>query len=97
MATKTSKVIGSSARKLGVLRLAVTGALAAVVFYVLCWVGAVTFTGPASHMYLQLFTSGDTNSTAALVEGAIWSMAFGLIAGSLVAFFYNAFSFLDRD
>lgn len=81
---------------LGVLRLALTGALAAGIFYILCWVGAQLPIGPATHMYLRLFTNADLTSGTALFEGVCWSLSFGLIAGTLIAVIYNAFAFLDR-
>jgi hypothetical protein len=83
-------------RRIGVARLAATGALAALVFYILCWIGALLPLGYVSHMYVQLFTTAEITSGAALLEGAVWSVLFGLIAGALVALFYNAFAFLDR-
>ena len=94
MAT-TSETNGSS-RRANVLRLALTGALAAGVFYVICWVGAFLPIGPATHMYLALFTSAEVNSSLALVQGLCWSLGFGLIAGTLIAFFYNLLAPLDR-
>jgi hypothetical protein len=84
------------AHNLGVSRFALTGALAAAVFYVLCWVGAQLPTGPATHMYLRLFTNAELSSVTALIEGICWSLSFGLIAGALIAVIYNAFAFLDR-
>ncbi|HEX6071902.1 MAG TPA: hypothetical protein VFY95_02710 [Sphingomicrobium sp.] len=85
------------AHNVGVLRLAITGALAAAIFYVLCWLGALILPiGPASHMYLQLFTSADISSAAALIQGLIWALAFGLIAGALIAILYNALARLER-
>ena len=94
MAT-TSEINGSS-RTANVLRLALTGALAAGVFYVICWVGAFLPIGPATHMYLALFTNAEVNSSLALVQGLCWSLGFGLIAGTLIAFFYNLLAPLDR-
>ena len=96
MATATHDLSVSTFRKLSVARLAATGALTGLVFYVLCWVGAALLLGNASHMYVQLFTTAQVSSGAALVEGSVWSIIFGLIAGALIAFFYNAFAFLDR-
>lgn len=87
----------SSTRRLGALRLSVTGGLAAPAFYLLCWIGAqIPQIGPATHMYLKLFTAADLASGAALIQGLIWSAAFGLIAGGLVALIYNALAALDR-
>jgi hypothetical protein len=95
-ATATHDLSASTVRKLGVARLATTGAVTALVFYLVCWIGALLPLGYVSHMYLQLFTNSDIRSTAALVEGSVWSIVFGLIAGALIALFYNAFAFLDR-
>ena len=87
----------TAVRRLGVLRLALTGAVAAALFYILCWVGAQTPSlGPATHMYLQLFTNAEISSATALVQGVLWSLAFGLIAGALIAAIYNALAVLER-
>ena len=96
MATSTveNKNIRANAN---VMRLALTGAMAAGVFYVICWLGAFLPIGPATHMYLKLFTNAEINSSVALVQGLCWSIAFGLIAGALIAFAYNLLAPLDRD
>jgi hypothetical protein len=82
--------------KIGVLRLALTGAIASGVFFALCWVGAQIPLGTLSHMYIQLFTKADLNSTAALVEGFCWSIGFGLIGGALIAWAYNLLGALEH-
>ncbi|HET9460210.1 MAG TPA: hypothetical protein VFO51_09550 [Sphingomicrobium sp.] len=96
MATEAQSLTVNT-RRLGIVRFAATGALAATVFYVLCWIGALLPIGYVTHMYLQLFTSADISSGTALVQGAVMSAAFGLIAGGLIALFYNALAFLDRS
>ena len=96
MATTTVENIHIRA-KANVLRLALTGALAAGAFYVICWLGAFLPLGPATHMYIELFTKAPVNSSAALGQGLGWSIAFGLIAGGLIAFAYNLLAPLDRD
>lgn len=78
-------------------RLALTGGLAAGLFYALCWIGAQLPFEPATHTYLILFTNAGLSTGLALVEGLIWSVPFGLIAGGLFATIYNAFAFLDRS
>ncbi|MEO7654352.1 MAG: hypothetical protein ABIS23_01550 [Sphingomicrobium sp.] len=78
-----------------VVRFALTGALAATSFFFLCWVGAFLPFGPATHMYLQLFTSADVNSGLALWQGLCWSLAFGLIAGGLIALSYKLVAAVD--
>ena len=85
-----------SIHKIGVLRLTLTGAIASAVFFVFCWVGAQIPLGTLSHMYIQLFTKADLNSTAALVEGFCWSIGFGLIGGALIAWAYNLLGALER-
>ena len=96
MATATDDIATVTVRTIGAQRLAVTGALAAGLFYILCWIGAQLPLGPATHGYLTLFTNAEITTGRALVEGLIWSVAFGLIAGGLIALIYNALSFLDR-
>jgi len=81
--------------KVGVPRFALTGGLAATTFFVLCWLGAVLGIGPAIHMYIQLFTDAATTSGVALLLGACLSLVFGLVAGGLIAFFYNLLAPLD--
>lgn len=95
MATTTIETNRSSGRA-NVLRFALTGAIAAGIFYVICWLGAFLPIGPAPHMYLALFTSAEITSSLALVQGLCWSLGFGLIAGSLIAFIYNLLARLDR-
>lgn len=83
--------------RLGVLRLALTGALAGAIFYALCWIGALVPTpSPVTHMYLRLFTDAELSSAAALLQGLLWSLVAGLAVGALVAFIYNALAALDR-
>ena len=96
MATFAHESVHAHTHKLSTLRLALTGALAAAIFFVLCWIGAQLPIGPATHMYLKLFTNADLSSGLALAEGVCWSTAFGLIAGTLIALIYNALAFLDR-
>lgn len=96
VANSADETISSRSRQLGVVRLALTGALAAGIFYVLCWSGARLEFGSATHRYLALFTDAEISSSTALIEGVCWSIAFGLIAGALIALIYNALAFLDR-
>jgi len=87
---------GGLIRRIGVLRLALTGAIASAVFFIFCWIGAQIPVGTLSHMYVQLFTKSDIGSTTALIEGLCWSLGFGLIAGALVALTYNLLEPLER-
>jgi len=83
-------------QRIGVVRLALTGAIASAVFFVFCWVGAQIPLGTLSHMYIQLFTKADLSSTAALIEGFCWSIGFGLIGGALIAWAYNLLGALEH-
>jgi hypothetical protein len=86
----------STIPRIGVLRLALTGAFASALFFVLCWLGAQLQLGTLSHMYIQLFTKAPVSSAYALIEGFCWSVAFGLIGGALIAWAYNLLGTLER-
>lgn len=85
------------ASRLNIARVALAGAAAAAALYFVCWLGAFLSIGPATHLYLQLFTATDTGTTLALVQGLCWSLAFGFVAGALYSLFYNAFAAMDRS
>ena len=94
MATVASSM-RANFNKVGVLRLALTGALAATAFAFLCWLGARLGIGSVTHMYLQLFTGGEIDSGIALFIAACSSFLAGLVAGGFIAFFYNLLAPLD--
>jgi hypothetical protein len=82
-------------QRIGVLRLALTGAITAALVFVLCWLGTfIPFSSP-THAYIGLFTLAEMNSVAALCEGAAWSFLFGGVSGGLFAWIYNLLSGLD--
>ena len=83
--------------KANVLRLALTGALAAGIFYIICWLGAFLPIGSAPHMYIALFTNAEMTSSVALIQGLSWSIVFGLIAGTLISLIYNVLAPLERS
>ncbi len=83
-------------RRASALRFAATGVIASAVFYILCWAGQFLPVGPATHMYLQLFSSAETTSALALMQGTAWAIAFGLVGGAILAFAYNATAFIHR-
>lgn len=93
-ATATAPV--SEERRLGVLRLAVTGALSAAIFFALCWAGAVLGLRGLDHMYIELYTGAEVASALALFEGLFWSLTAGLLVGAIVASVYNALARLGR-
>jgi len=95
MATATQEVRLSSAPRLGVARVALTTAFAATAFLLLCWIGARLGLGPATHMYIQLFSQAEVSSALALIVGICWSLVGGALAGALFAWIYNLLAPLD--
>jgi hypothetical protein len=92
----TSEPFGAGGRWLGVLHVAVTGAVVAGLLFVLCWIGTfIPFSSP-THAYIALFTPAPMSSIAALIEGTCWSLAFGALIGALVALVYNGLGGLFR-
>lgn len=87
--------LSRSPRPLGAIRCAASAALALIVLFALCWVGAVVVENQ-SHMFIALFTTQPVTSTAALAEGLCWSLVFGALAGALFALFYNLLNRFDR-
>ena len=84
-----------SVRKASLLRSALAGAMASGVFFLLCWLGAFLPIGPATHMYLQLFTNAELTSALALGQGFCWSVIFGFVAGALIALCHNLLAVFD--
>ena len=84
------------APRTALIQAALTGAIASTLFFLLCWMGAFLPLGPATHMYIQLFTDADVNSGAALLQGLVWSVIFGLIAGALLVLSARLVASLDR-
>jgi hypothetical protein len=95
MATSAQPASLTTGNKLNVLRVATAASLSAVAFVLLCWIGARLGLGPATHMYIQLFSGADVASIAALLVGLCWSLAGGAIAGGLFAFIYNLLAGID--
>lgn len=84
-----------STRPLSVIRCAAATALGLTVLFALCWAGAAFVESP-SHMFVALFTRQPITSTAALLDGFLWSPVFGALAGALIAASYNLLGRLDR-
>ena len=81
--------------RLGLLRVALTGALTAAFVFVLCWLGTfIAFSSP-THAYIGLFTPVEVNTFAALCQGSAWSFLFGGLFGVLLAWVYNMLSGLE--
>ena len=94
--TSTVSSIDLPSRRADVLRCALTGAISAPAFFILCWLGAFLPVGPATHAYLSLFTNAEITSVTALLEGTLWSLAFGLVLGAIVALAYRATASFGR-
>jgi hypothetical protein len=63
---------------------------------ILCWIGAfVPFSSP-THAYISLFTPAEIHSVRALLEGTLWALLFGLVAGMTLAATYNLSARLER-
>lgn len=85
-----------AAHRLGVLRVVLTGAVAAAIIFALCWVGTfIPFSSP-THAYISLFTAAEVSSGAALLQGLCWSFLFGGLSGAVLAAVYNALGPLER-
>ena len=82
--------------KVGVLRFSITGALSAGVGFVLCWLAAWLSISLFSHAFIPLFTNAAATSGLALFKGTCAAALFGLVAGALIAFFYNLLASLDE-
>ena len=94
MATLANKA-GFVSGKVGVMRFALTGALASITFFVICWLGAVLGIKIVTHMYIELFTYAEVSSGLAMLQGTCLSFLFGLVVGGLIAFFYNLLALVD--
>ena len=95
MATTARQIERSSSRRLNVLRVTVATSLAGTAFIILCWIGAVIGFGPASHMYVNMFSNAGVSSLPALLAGICWSFLGGGVIGAVYALIYNAFASLE--
>jgi hypothetical protein len=86
-----------SRTQLSIGRCILTGAVALAALFALCWLGTAAGLTGSSHMFVSLFTLAPIASAAALGSGLCWSFVFGGVSGALIAFAYNAFSFLARN
>ena len=78
-----------SVGRIGVLRLALTGAITAAAVFLLCWLGTfIPFSSP-THAYIGLFTPADVGSATALAQGTCWSFLFGGLSAAVLAAVYN--------
>lgn len=96
MATSPESHIVNVAHRIGITRLTATLGVGATLIFVLCWLGTFIPVPSPTHTYISLFTSAQTSSGAALLEGSVWSFLFGALTGALLAALYNQFARLDR-
>jgi hypothetical protein len=83
--------------RIGFVHAIVVGAAVLGALFILCWASDALGVVPATHRYITLFTDvPETASTAALIDGLPWALAFGALSGATLAFFSNAFRFLAR-
>ena len=79
------------------LRLALAGAGALTILFILCWVGAAFWITSPSHMFVALFTLTPVESWYSLCEGMVFASVFGALTGALLAWIYNALAPFERD
>ena len=84
-------------RKISIARLSLTGGLSLLIVFVACWIGAVAFTLPVTHMFISLFTSDPIASITALCIGAFWAFIWGAFVGAVTAIVFNLLGFADRS
>ena len=96
MATTAQQIERTSYRRLNVLRVTMATSLAAIVFLLLCWIGARIGFGPATHGYISMFSDADVTSLPALLLGICWSFFGGAVIGAIYALIYNALAPLER-
>lgn len=76
-------------------RVAISTGITASILFAACWVGTL-FDFPASHRFLDLFTTYPTNSWAALAQGVFEAAIGGVAGGFIWSLVYNTTSFV-RD
>ncbi|WP_332689214.1 hypothetical protein [Devosia sp.] len=78
-------------RTLSMLGLAIAASVALIVLFVLCALVGVLFPNlQATHAWVGLFTLAPLTSPQAWLEGIFFSLAFGIVIGSIVAAVHNA-------
>lgn len=78
-------------RTLSMLGLAIAASVALIVLFVLCSLVGVLFPNlQVTHAWVGLFTLAPVTSPQAWLEGIFFSLAFGIVTGSIVAAVHNA-------
>jgi hypothetical protein len=92
MTTTKPKV---SDRTLSTRQVAMTLALVAAAFFILCW-SAGPLPGSVTLNYVRLFTNAESGSSGALIEGIVWSVLAGYAIGAVAAVTYNMLGSVRR-
>ena len=87
---------GMSPHRISILRAGAASALGMAGLMILCWIGAFIPYSSPTHGYIRLFTPAEIHSVRALLEGTVWALLFGLVAGSVLAASYNMLARLER-
>ncbi len=82
--------------RLSLPRFALTGALTALILFVLCWLASQVGNLPLTHMWIGLFTPDPLSSSSALITGGLSSFGAGAVLGAVIAIIYNALGSLER-
>jgi hypothetical protein len=78
-------------RTLSVLGATVAASLAFVVLFAVCGVAQLLGSSlQVTHMWMSLFTAAPIGSVQAWLEGLFFSLAFGVVTGSIFASVHNA-------
>lgn len=77
------------ANRIEIVRCAVAVAATLALLFALCWLGALLSIGPATHMFVALFTAAAPISPLALVTGLCSALVFGGLAGAIFAVTFN--------
>lgn len=72
-----------------VVRFGLTGALAFAALFFIYWFVLLLQLGSPGLMLFHVLNTVGFLSSLALLQGLCWSLAFGLIAGVIVALFYD--------
>lgn len=78
-------------RTLSILGAAIATGLALVVLFAICGIAQLLGSGlQVTHMWMSLFTASPIGSPQAWIEGLFFSLALGIVTGSIFAAVHNA-------
>ncbi|HYX47758.1 MAG TPA: hypothetical protein VE820_13195 [Sphingomicrobium sp.] len=76
------------------LRFGLSGAISAALIFIGLWTAAQLPIGP-SDMIVELFTTADSESIAALFEGLLYAALIGFFAGAVLEVVYETLCWLE--